>query len=451
MISKSELLTRIKDFQDSPDKSIGGMNNLIDTMMGYAKQSEESLHGILDVVLEHSADREKHFQNIINIILDYSTQISKESNPDTLLLLLADFGKTLVESDRATLWLIDKDEGIFWTKVAHGISNLKIPLSAGIIGEVYESSETIIVNDPYNYPKFNKEVDQKTNYTTKSILATPIFDNNGEMIGVFQAINKLNKNGKFSREDRELFTIAISYIRNILDMDHLAEANKYFVQEQTKAAQKQQGMLVNELAKSDNVDVFIYFKPYDFLSGDSYSIHKTPDGGILFYVLDAMGHGIVPSLTSFSVLSFVKQSLDEELTFQETADAFGKSLEYILSDLEQLSASFFYLPKDFSYVEYFTAGMYPAVVHDGEKKVELRANNIPFMNFFFSIKVTRVEIEDFKAILVYSDGLVEDTHYALEKEEVLELTNRELLEEQIEKLKDKQLEDDLTTVLIQKK
>jgi serine phosphatase RsbU (regulator of sigma subunit) len=451
MKQKDKLINRIEKYQSSPLKSLDETSQIVQDVLEFCEENQDNLHDILDVILEHARDREKHFRNIIDIILEYSTKISKESDSDSLLLLLADFGKTLVKSDRATLWLIDSNEQVFWTKVGHGISNIKIPLTMGIIGEVYEGNKTVIVNDPYNYPKFNREIDKTTNYKTDSILATPIFNKENRMIGVFQAINKLNVKKQFGNEDSELFTIAISYIRNILDMDHLAESNKYFIQEQTKAAQKQQSMLVNELENSEVVKVFIYFKPYDFLSGDSYSLHKSHDGGLLFYVLDAMGHGIVPSLTSFSVLSFVKQSLDEKLSFQETADAFGKSLEYILSDLEQLSASFFYIPPDFSYIEYFTAGMYPAVVHDGERKIELKANNIPFMNFFFSIKVTRIELENFKSILIYSDGLVEDSFHALEKEEVLELTDRAKLEETVKIFEDKQLEDDLTAVLIEKR
>jgi serine phosphatase RsbU (regulator of sigma subunit) len=424
---------------------------ILNEIQKFQSRGNDALHELLDSVINFSFEREKHYQKIIDTVLNYSTKISKEKDLGRLLIILADFGKSIVQSDRATLWLVDEANGVFWTKVAHGLSDIKIPLNAGIVGEVYEKKKTIIVNNPYDHPKFNREIDKQTNYKTESILATPIFKEKGKLLGVFQAINKLNFAQKFDDEDTQLFSIVTAYIKNILDMDDLSESNRYFVEEQTKAAKKQQGMLVNELENCTKLDVFIYFKPYDFLSGDSYSLHKTSTGGYFFYVLDAMGHGIVPSLTSFSVLSFVKQALDKELSFQETADEFGKSLEYILTDLEQLSASFFHIPEHFGYIEYFSAGMYPAVLHDGDKTIELKANNIPFMNFFYAITVSRVKLIDFKSILIYSDGLVEDTLYNLNKQDVLSMKTCEEAEKQMKAFDNKQLEDDLTTVLIERR
>lgn len=450
MINKDLIIEKVEDLLSSGNN---GANQIVEMVLQLSSDSQEdkNLHEILDVVFNYSIQKEHRLHKIIDIILDYSTKISKENNFETTLIILADFGKTLVESDRATLWLIDENEEVFWTKVAHGISNLKVPLSAGIIGEVYKEGEAVIVNDPYSHPKFNPDVDKKTNYKTESILATPIYNNKNKMIGVFQAINKLNDTKKFSSEDSQLFNIAISYISNILDVDHLAEENRYFIEEQTKAAQKQQAMLVNELENDEVLQATIHFKPYDFLSGDSYSLHKTPDGGYLIYVLDAMGHGIVPSFTCVSVLSFVKKGIEEKLSFQELANAFGKSLEYILSDLEQLSATFFYISKDLKYVEYFSAGMYPTIIKDGDKFVELKANNIPFMNFFFSIKVNRVEIEDFQSILIYSDGITEDTYYLVEREDMHTMLDKDVLANYFEVIKDKKMDDDVTAVLIEKR
>jgi serine phosphatase RsbU (regulator of sigma subunit) len=403
-------------------------------------------------LIDNIQNNNNSLNKIIDIVLEYSTKISKEKSANNLLLILADFGKTLVKSDRATLWLIDKENHIFWTKVGHGISDIKIPLSAGIIGEVYSQAKTIIVNDPYNYPKFNPEIDKKTHYLTKSILATPVYDKKGVMLGIFQAINKLNEDNKFSEEDSQLFNIAISYIANILDVDQLAEENKYFIEEQTKAAQKQQAMLVNELENDKKLNVTIYFKPYDFLSGDSYSLHKSPDGGYLFYALDAMGHGIVPSFTCVSVLSFVKKGLDERLSFRELANAFGKSLEFILSDNEQLSASFFYLDKDFKYIEWFSAGMYPTLIKDGDKIHSLKANNIPFMDFIFAdIKVDKVDLADFKKLIVYSDGITEDERFYVDKDEMDTMLDSDILANYFDVIKDKKMDDDVTAILIERK
>jgi serine phosphatase RsbU (regulator of sigma subunit) len=446
LISKDDLSTKIDDLLDGKTDNT---NDVVDFVLKYSHEHESDIHETLDFIFQYSVEKEKKLHNIIDIILDYSTKISRETDNDSLLLILADFGKTLVESDRATLWLIDREEEVFWTKVGHGIDNIKIPLTAGIIGEVYEQEKTIIVNDPYNYPKFNPAIDKQTNYLTKSILATPIYNKENKMIGIFQAINKLNEQNKFSNEDSQLFNIAISYIANILDVDKLAQENKYFVEEQTKAAMKQQALLVNELEKDEKLDIRVHFKPYDFLSGDSYSLHRFPDGGYLIYVLDAMGHGIVPSLTCVSVLSNVKNALNDRLSFFELAQAFGKGLEFILADDEQLSASFYYIDKDLTYIEWFSAGMYPTIVEDSTGLHSLKANNIPFMNFMFGdIKVDRIDVKDFKKLLVYSDGITEDERFFVHKDEMHTMLDPDLLANYFDVIKDKKMDDDVTALLV---
>ncbi|MBN1113909.1 MAG: HD domain-containing protein, partial [Oligoflexia bacterium] len=69
----------------------------------------------------------------------------------------------------------------------------------------------ILTDDPYKYTYFNPDIDEKTGYKTKSILAIPLKNNEGEFIGVFQALNKTTHDGKFSEQDIEYLTLAASY------------------------------------------------------------------------------------------------------------------------------------------------------------------------------------------------------------------------------------------------
>ena len=62
--------------------------------------------------------------------------------------------------------------------------------STGIAGHVATTGETLAIADAYADPRFNREIDDKTGFRTKSILCTPIFDNNEEVIAVTQLVNK---------------------------------------------------------------------------------------------------------------------------------------------------------------------------------------------------------------------------------------------------------------------
>lgn len=54
-------------------------------------------------------------------------------------------------------------------------------------------------------PRFNKDIDKKTGYRTKNILSMPILDNEGEVVGVAQIVNKMsNDQTSFSSADEEV-------------------------------------------------------------------------------------------------------------------------------------------------------------------------------------------------------------------------------------------------------
>lgn len=120
---------------------------------------------------------------------------------------MADMARELVECDRCTLWLVDRDKKELWSRVAHSVDTLKMPMTKGVVGEVLRSGKLLCVNNVKGSPFFNPEVDKKTGYQTRTLLAVPIFDTQNEIMGVYQAINKNVPEG-FSQEDAELLTMS---------------------------------------------------------------------------------------------------------------------------------------------------------------------------------------------------------------------------------------------------
>lgn len=150
-------------------------------------------------------------QEKLDLIFSYLPKISLERNIDKALMLMADMGKALIGADRCTLWLWDKRKKILWSKVAHGLDRIQVPDHAGFVGVAVQSGQTIIVQDAYQDPRFNPEVDKKTGYRTKGVLVIPIYDSNGEIMGAYQAINKVTGDGSFTEEDLNYLSLAASY------------------------------------------------------------------------------------------------------------------------------------------------------------------------------------------------------------------------------------------------
>lgn len=160
---------------------------------------------------------------LLKTIFQYVVTIANERDVDKLLVYLADMGRDLVSADRCTVWLLDRRSGKIWSKVAHGVDRIEIPITKGIAGYVAETGEHLVINDAYSDNRFDQQVDIATGYHTRNILALPIKDSHGEIIGVYQAINKMTGNKQFSKQDLEHLLLAASYTGKQLESLALQE------------------------------------------------------------------------------------------------------------------------------------------------------------------------------------------------------------------------------------
>ncbi len=123
-----------------------------------------------------------------------------------LIERLVHTASTLMDADRASLFLLDPATGELWSKVAEGaeIKEIRVPAGVGIAGWVAEHNEMLNIRDAYQDDRFNQAIDKKTGYRTRTILCGPVNSiDNTTTIGVIQVINK--HNGIFTKEDESLF------------------------------------------------------------------------------------------------------------------------------------------------------------------------------------------------------------------------------------------------------
>jgi putative methionine-R-sulfoxide reductase with GAF domain len=131
---------------------------------------------------------------------------------------IVDEGHTLVNADRATLWMIDG--GQLWSLVAIGANReLRIEKNCGVVGAVVQSGEAVVVDDAYEDQRFNTDVDKDLGFRTKSILTVPVKGETGEVIGVIQMVNKKNENGSdgvFTSADLIMVQMLASHVRSFV-------------------------------------------------------------------------------------------------------------------------------------------------------------------------------------------------------------------------------------------
>ena len=129
-----------------------------------------------------------------------STTLSQEN----LLQLIISKTTDLMEADRSSLFLVDKEAGQIWSLIAQGdnMQEIRLPLGMGIAGTVAKTGKTINIPDAYKDKRFNPAVDKQTGYRTRSILCMPMRSHDGSILGVIQVLNKLS--GPFTADDETL-------------------------------------------------------------------------------------------------------------------------------------------------------------------------------------------------------------------------------------------------------
>ena len=100
-------------------------------------------------------------------------------------------------------------------------NQIKVPKDKGIVGAVFMKKEKLKIDDAYQDPRFNPEVDKKTNFKTRNLLCFPLIDKEGDTFGAIQAINKRKKH--FNHDDEELMLIlsrqASAILKSMMNMD----------------------------------------------------------------------------------------------------------------------------------------------------------------------------------------------------------------------------------------
>ena len=162
-------------------------------------------------------------ERVLDLLFSYMPKIAAERKMDGLLVLMADLGRSLVQADRCSLWLIDTQTNELWTKVAHGVDQLRIPIGAGFVGYSVKTGENLLVEDAYKDDRFDRRSDDSTHYHTTSVMTVPLRDGNGKVMGVYQAINKKGESAVFSRQDLERLVLTAVYSAKTIESARLTE------------------------------------------------------------------------------------------------------------------------------------------------------------------------------------------------------------------------------------
>ncbi len=182
------------------------------------------------ILILRDITREKRVEETNETLYRIAGALPRFRNLDDLLEYIAQESKSVLNTEGATVILLDEKKREFFFRVAlldderaeRKMREIRFPVEKGVAGQVYRTGRALVVPDTEESPYFYSAVDRQAGFQSRSLLDVPIRTRQG-MIGVLCAINK--KNGGFDETDVELLsavgaTVA-PYIENARIHDEL--------------------------------------------------------------------------------------------------------------------------------------------------------------------------------------------------------------------------------------
>ena len=164
----------------------------------------------------------------LRLLHEASLEFNSTLELDELLPRVFDRVVENLDAEAGSIWL--RHGNTLVCKIARGpvsdrIQGMELPWGAGIVGDVGQRGEPELVADARDDPRFVHQVDEATGFATHSMVAAPLLAK-GEVLGVFQLLNKRSGDGLFGEGDRDLLQALASTAGLALHNAQLHDAEK---------------------------------------------------------------------------------------------------------------------------------------------------------------------------------------------------------------------------------
>ena len=208
-----------------------------------------------------------------------------------------------INAQAANIFLIEEKKQVFQciaSKYQAYLEDFEIPLTQGVMGRAALGKKCIRVGDVRKdvreIAEFYFDLDNKTNFTTYSVLCSPLLVS-GECIGVIHCLNKKTNTKLFEENDRKLLETlsgpAALAIKNAKTAKELIDKNR--MQKEIEIVGEIQKTLLSQNQK-ENFPIAGINIPAKVVSGDFYNFAELTEGVYGFGVADVSGKGIKSSL-----------------------------------------------------------------------------------------------------------------------------------------------------------
>ncbi len=349
-------------------------------------------------------------------LVEISHLINSITEYDVLLTRVLEVARKVAHAEASSLFLHNASTGDLELVIARGPdgeidhAHVVIPRGTGIAGWTLEHEQPVLIPDAYSDPRFYREVDQKSGFTTRSILCVPLMRDR-EKIGVLQVLNAVDKRG-FDETDLEIFQAFSSLV--VTAMIKL-RAEKQQLQQQRLAAdlelaaELQLSFLPDKMPAHPGAEYAAFYRPARNIGGDFYDIIALSPTDVFFVLGDVSGKGVPAALVMAQTLSLLRLALAPGLTSSEALRRLNQAMaerELRRMFVTAIIGRFNPLTGE---MEYASAGHHPPVLARAECSIKLPCESALPLGVLPDVvyPTNRIILHQDEAAVFFSDGLCE--------------------------------------------
>jgi sigma-B regulation protein RsbU (phosphoserine phosphatase) len=359
----------------------------------------------------------------LSSLIEASQVINSTLDLDEILPLILQTATFNLQADRGTLYVVDEERHEIWSKVKQGdeMLEIRLPVGQGLSGYVAQTGDEVLIDDAYEDPRFNQEVDRASGYRTKSVLTTPMRNKEGKIIGVFQLLNKAG--GPFATEDIEFLSALSAHAALAIENAflHQESLEKEALDKELNVARDIQQRLIPDTAPElEGYDLLGLNTPCDAVGGDYYDYIPLDDEHLLIALGDVVGHGVPASLLMANLYAALRSHAQYAMELSEMVAKANNFIHRSTDIMQYITMFCGILEMATGRFVYVNAGHNPPYhvhpVEDGEPALKtLREGGVPLgMMPDMAYESGETIMEKGDLLYLFTDGVTEAANEAEE-------------------------------------
>jgi phosphoserine phosphatase RsbU/P len=314
----------------------------------------------------------------LSSIVEATKRLNSTLDLGELIHIILQIATRQTGAGRGTVFLVDAEKNEIWSLVGIGLEQqvIRLPADRGIAGWVAQNGKPVRLENAYDDPRFEAEIDRRLGFTTKRLLCLPIRNEAGAIVGVLQL---LNKEEPFTAEDETFLDALSAHVAIALEKAqlHRERVEKEKLERDLSLAREIQASLLPDAPPVlPGIEIAVSHRASQMVGGDYYDFVKLPSdekGGLLLVVADVEGKGAASALVMANVQATLHALADQPTPVEKlpatinqkmiAAQTGGRRMKYLSMFLASLD-------EDGRRMRYVNAGHVPPAVIRANGSVE---------------------------------------------------------------------------------